>query len=334
MGKGLIEILQSPDWLPLRLNASGDVTFVRLSDAEQRLATFLNDRYVAPEAPRTTFPLAAIHGVGPLPLIRPLFLFHSSFCGSTLLVHAFGATSRVIGYSEPQILNDFAALANRGAFDRRLLKSVIALLCIQRGGIDHCVIKPTNELNFLLGPLMNVFPEARAVFLSSPLDDFLYSIARKGLRGRVWVRRQNQALRRAAGLTFGFNDQESLEHSDLQVAALFWLQNRALFRAVADADASRCASLMNTDISSDLQSAVLRAAQFFAIDLSEADLHEAAMQGRRNVKNGALDFDPMERGREREELKTFVAEDIDLVSQWAMQIVNHVGMSTALPPAV
>lgn len=333
MVKDLVEILQSADWFPFRLAESGDVTFVRLSDSERRLATFLHERCVSPNAPRATISLAAIREAGPLPQGPLHFLFHTSFCGSTLLAHAFGATSSVVSYSEPQILNDLGALAVGGKLDQEVLTLVIALLGAKRHGRYHCLIKPTNELNFLLPVLMNARADARAIFISSALDDFLYSIARKGLPGRVWVRGQYRALRRRAGLTLGFSESEILEQSDMQVAALFWIQNRALFRSTIQAGGRRYAGLESVEISRNLEDAVSRVARFFGIGLSEEDLRAAALQGRRDVKRTDSEYDPMARDREREGLKAVIGNEIDLVVQWASKVADHARIITALPAA-
>lgn len=333
MVEKLVEILQSPDWSPFRLTKSGDVTFIRLSRSERALATFLHESHVDPSAPRATFSLAAIGEVGPLPQASLQFLFHTSFCGSTLLVHALAAASNVIGYSEPQILNDLGALAVSGRLDRELLKCVLSLLCVKRNGADHCVVKPTNEINFLIPALMEVRPDSRAILLSSDLDDFLYSIARKGLPGRAWVRGQHAALRRRTGLTLGFEESEVLEHTDMQVAALFWLQNRALFQGAMRTDSRRYASLSNVDISHDMENATKRAARFFDISLSTDDLHSVRAQGQRDVKRVNSYYDPMERERQRNALQGFIGEEVDLVKQWASKVADHARIITALPNA-
>lgn len=333
MQQPLAEILRSPNWLPLRLGAAGQsVTFVRLSEDERRSATFLNERYVSADAPRSTFPLSAFRTVGTIAQSRSHFLFHTSFCGSTVLAHALGAVAGVVGYSEPQILNDLGALAVGGTLPGGLTEVVLDVLCADREGVGHYVIKPTNELNFLLPTLLRARPDARAIFLSSTLDDFLYSIARKGLPGRVWVRGQFHAMKRRTRLTLGFDESEHGEHTDLQIAALVWLQHRALFREAVEQSGHRFVSLTNDVISDRMETTVANAARFLGISLSKKDVHEIAMLQHRDVKRTDARYDPAVRLKEREALKTAVGEEIEVIVRWTSQVAEHAGVATALPP--
>lgn len=334
MAEDLSAILQSPEWFPFRLTESGDVTFIRLSRSERLLATFLHENNINPGAPRVTLSLAAIDEACSLPQANLHFLFHTAFCCSTLMVHALDSLDNVIGFSEPQILNDLGTRAIGGQLDQGLLIRVLSLFCLKGHGTDHCVIKPTNELNFLIPALMKASPQSRALLLSSDLDDFLYSIARKGLPGRAWVRGQYCAVRRRTGLTLGFSESEISEHTDMQVAALFWLQNRALFQAATRGGCDRFASLGRDDISLDLENSVSRTAQFFNISISPEELCRVRTQGQRDIKRVGSRYDPTERQRQRSALQEFLGAEIDLVQRWASGVADHAGIITMLPASV
>ncbi|HBQ53677.1 MAG TPA: hypothetical protein DD790_04250, partial [Erythrobacter sp.] len=68
----------------------------------------------------------------------------------------------------------------------------------------------------------------------APIEDFLASIAVKGLWGRRWVRQALIGQMQDGVLAQQFAPDEMFELTDLQVAGLGWLSHHSIYRKMQD----------------------------------------------------------------------------------------------------
>ncbi|RBP51102.1 hypothetical protein [Arenicella xantha] len=115
------------------------------------------------------------------------FIFHMSFCGSTLVARALDKPGTAIGYKEPQILLELAEIkaANIDWFRNKvqwqtLVGFVLSQLNKQWSPGESVVIKPSNWANSMLPQLIEDGGFSRALFLSTSPIDFLISVFRGG----------------------------------------------------------------------------------------------------------------------------------------------------------
>lgn len=326
-------------WLPFRFDvASGRLSLVRTDRDAHRAATFLDDQLLKASPERQDVTLQAL---GPtLAQLAPNpchFIFHSAFCCSTLLARALDVPGRAMGLKEPLVLNDLAqaalAAGAAGAV-RAQLEPILTLLARPFGPGETVVIKPSNVVNPLIDPILELRPASKALLLSSELPDFLRSVAKKGLWGRIWARKTMSTLSRLPQLQSGFSEADRWEQSDLQVAALVWLDHRAQFaRLLARLPAGRVASMDSADLLADPARALTATSEFFGLGLTP-DAITAIAGGpvfTSNAKRHDQAFDASQRQEENAAIGDLLAEEIELVTQWAESVGDFAGVPKQLP---
>jgi hypothetical protein len=173
----------------------------------------------------------------------------------------------------------------------------------------------------------------KAVLLSSELPDFLRSVARKGLWGRIWARKTLATINRLPHLQSGFSEAERWEHSDLQVAALVWLDHRAQFTMLlARLPADRVVSMDSATLLNDPAGAVGAVGEFLGLGLSP-DQVKAIASGpvfTSNAKRHDEDFDAEQRCDEHAAIGGVLAEEIEMVAKWAQGVAQFAGIPMQL----
>lgn len=333
------DLVQDYRWLPYRMSPqTGQLHFVRAERTDHQAVTFLNDQLLSRGTGQRTARLSdllpALADAAPGSESR--FIFHTSFCCSTLLARALDVPGVSMGLKEPLVLNDLAAAAaaaRRTDVVRPLLGPALQLLSRPFAPGEKVVIKPSNVVNPLIGEIIKQTETNAALFLSSPLDDFLRSVAKKGLFGRIWARRQSQHLARLPPAPIAFPDSERWEHSDLQVAALVWMQQRAQFaRILAQLPPERGASLENHVLLGDPQAVLSAIARFFSLALS-TDQIDHAVAGpafQQDSKRHNRMHDPHQRRAEHQQLDGLLGDEIRMVVSWAGTVAEHFKLNLKL----
>lgn len=327
-----------PEWFPHRIDlAQGAMHFVRLTREDHRAAAFIDDQYIGDGRGRAAVPLAAIahHALALAPSTMH-FVFHSAFCCSTLLARALDIDGKAMGLKEPLALADLteAALASRSPERfRASLQVLLALLARPFGPGEAVVAKPTNIANPLIGQMLSLRPDARALLLYSPLPDYLRSIAKKGLFGRTWVRRLLASLLRMPEFDASFSEAERWEHSDLQVAALVWMQQQAQFaRLLREQPRGRLASLDSKSLLADPARTMAAVTRLFGLRVDETQLAAVAAGPifASDSKRHDLAFDAAARAEEQQRTEAAHGEEIAMVVKWAEAVAAHVGVPMRL----
>ena len=330
----MTEIIGDGRWLAHRYDETNDSIQFRLVPREaQRELTFLTDFEIG-DAPLAIHPRQdCLAEVRKGDLATPRMIFHSAFCCSTLLARAFDIPGVSFGLKEPQILNDVAGLQMRRSDPRQIatamdIASLLLARPIDEGEIN--VIKPSTVVNPLIPLILAMRPELRGVLLHAPLETFLGSVARKEVEGRAWVRElmwkfilSGQADR------FGLSDEDLYRQTDLQVAALGWLTQHALFGDAAAKNANLRALDSETLMKRPAQSLYALGKLF---DLKfDADLIANGRAFKTHSKD-RTDYSADRRQEERDRGLELHAREIGMVMKWAEKLAQHAGIATSLPP--
>ncbi|SDD83239.1 hypothetical protein [Kordiimonas lacus] len=325
----------NPNWWPHRFDpARGHVHFIRATREDHRKAVFLTDEYLADAANPQAVDLAAAAAAGRQAPLH--FVFHSAYCCSTLLARAFDLPGISMGLKEPQILNDLSGWRMRGAQPQELasvMASVLAILSRPFGDGEALVVKPSNLVNGLAGLMLHVRPDARAVFLHAPLRDFLGSIARKGMFGRLWVRELMVKQMREGLIDLGLEGEDYLQLTDLQAAAVGWLAQHALFAQIVQKfGASRVRTLDSTRLMAASGDAMAALATHFSLSL-EGKVLDGLVNGPVFLQHSKNDeaFDADARDAAKREGEKLHADEIEKVHTWAEAVAQNAGISMALP---
>ena len=321
-------------WFAHRYDEAADaIQFRHLDRADHRRVTFLTDGEIGDAPLRVVARADALSEARSLAPLTPRFIFHSAYCCSTLLARAFDLPGAAMGLKEPQILNDAIGLRLRDGDPRQVaaaLDAALWLLARPLGAGEVNVVKPSNVVNPLIPAILALRPDARAVLLHAPLDAFLGSVARKEIEGRAWVRELMWKLIRL-GLVerFGFSEEELYRHSDLQVAALGWLAQHALFADLAASHPDRVRTLDSDVLTARPHDCIAALGSLFGIDLEPAAV-VAGPAFRLNSKTQDA-FGTAERAADQARGLALHAREIAIVLEWAHAVAAHAAVPRTLP---
>jgi hypothetical protein len=323
-----------PEWLAHRYDETADqIRFVDHDRATRASVPFLSDQYLPAKRYRAMERAEALRAA---PASAPIhFIFHSGFCCSTLLAACFDQPGLASSFSEPMILNDLIGWRNRGAAPAAVgsaLNDSLSLLARPFTGDRASIVKPSTVLNGLATAMLRLRPEARAIAIHAPLRDFLTSIAKKGLDGRLWVRDLFLKMR-LEGLTrsLGFDDEAFFGQTDLQVAACCWLGQQSIFATLAANFPDRVRTIDSARFLANPAATLRAAGTLFGLALSD-DQVESALAGplQRNSKDQSA-FSSGDREAEYARALAAHGDEVRKVEAWAEEVGRVAGIALQLP---
>jgi len=327
--------LSDAQWLAHRhVEGHDHLRFVHLPRAEHRRAPFLTDEYLGSNRPAHDVPVEQC--LASLAPRRMGFLFHSAFCGSTLLLSALDRPGVAMGLSEPVVLNDVVGFRRRGAPGAavaRLADAATRALARPFGSGEMVVVKPSNVLNPLAELLLALRADAPAILLHAPLETFLVSVVRKGLWCRLWVRELLEGFLTDQAVDLGMEPGDYFRQSDLQVAATGWLAQHALFHKLsAKLGPGRIATLDSETLTARPTDVLAAAAAHYGLGASAEDVAAMAASPAftRHSKSGAA-FDAVQREAEYAAARAAHDDEIGKVATWARAVAEANGIAETLP---
>lgn len=230
------DLFTSPRMYPWRIDLiSGSALFVEMNEASYRSSRFLDHRIVRPES------LAIEVGIdkllakfktekNDLPNKTMSVIFHTGYCGSTLLSRCIEETSPSIVLREPDPLKSLALQKSELARDierqqewDQLMRLLVFLWSRTFSPEQRPVVKSTSFCINLMPDLLRLDSRYRAIFLYSPLKEFLLSTVKDPLRSEE----ARFKLQVSAPFTKSLFDKlgptlEVDQLSDMQAVALLW----------------------------------------------------------------------------------------------------------------
>lgn len=321
------------NWLAHRYDEERDaIRFVRYERAERTAVPFLVDGHL-PSRDYTAISRTdarTMRGDAPLH-----FVFHSGFCCSTLVSDCLDQPGLASSFSEPMILNDAVGLRLRGADAQKLgevVDDALALLARPFAADPASVVKPSTVVNALAEAMMAIRPKSSAIVMYAPLTDYLTSIAKKGIDGRLWVRDLLMKCRAEGRLAqFGFSDSDLLGMTDLQAAAVGWLAQQAVFMRLLTRYPDRVRSLSSKEFLEQPLDRLEAVVELFGLGPLAENAREAMVNRLgRNSKDGTP-FGEGDREAEYGSAYALHGDEIDKVSVWSGRVADAAGLPLDLP---
>lgn len=331
------DLAQDGNWFAHRYDPESDcLHFMHLTREIHRKATFLTDEYLPAGLPKT---VAARQSVidGLAPGRPPHFIFHSAFCCSTVLARAFDIPGVAMGLKEPPVFNDIVGWRHRGggppARIARVIDHVTALLARPLSPGETAIIKPGNLANGFARTILTMRRETKALLLYAPLSIYLRSIAKKEMTGRLWVRDLLVKLLNDGLIDLGFTAKDYLGQTDLQVAAVGWLAQQALFaRLTSEFGPDKVRTLDSETLLARPRDVMQALGVFYGLDLS-ADQIDAIVEGPafRTHSKHETPFGTAARENEYLQAESVHKDELDKVTIWAEAVAASAGVSMSLP---
>ena len=290
---------------------------------------------VTGDAPQVKMPVAAVVDSARTADSGPChYIFHSAFCGSTLMSRALDVEGAACVLREPRVLHELGDL-NAGSnlpHDQKLALDVVLDL-MQRPRLpgEKTIIKPANVANPLIDAIMEHQPNSRALLMYCSLPHFLLAIA----RGRRWTWGRSLAVHFCDHLEFETKQtQDLLRLTDLQMATFLWLHHQAQFaRLLRELPAERFATLRADVFFAHPTKALAAAAGFFEFALGAEEA--AAITGgplfKRHSKKPDESFDEATQKRNDALVKLAFGPEIEQAIEWGEAVAAEASIPLELP---
>lgn len=318
-------------WFPVDLHVpERRFAFARLDvDALER-STFMDTRLDASVSSLDNIPADALAAL-PAPARQPAWLFHTSFCGSTLLARALHVPQWQVALKEPLVLRRLGD-ARHGGWDLGDLSGLSARLLARPWSDDGAVlVKATHAALNVAHDLLDATPGSRAVLLTSSLDDFLVSNLKKPRETLEKVPAlAERALR--AGTLHGRLPTQALQPPDLLAAvALQWAAQRDVLSALATNHADRVRVLDFADLARDPVGTSLACSRWWRLPAPDDAVRVRATDvAQRNAKAVDVAYGAGQREREARLVQDHHGADLARAHAWAERHVLP-AMQSPLP---
>lgn len=165
-------------WFPVDLDVvRGCFHMLRLEETQIEEATFLDSRLPIDWTQTTLVPADVVPEFESEP--STAWLWHTSFCGSTLLARMLHVQPHSIALREPLILRRLSDARDVNRPWREFVAPSVRLLGRNWHPDGRVVIKPTHAALNVAAELMAASPRSRGILLTSTLEDFVVSHLKK-----------------------------------------------------------------------------------------------------------------------------------------------------------
>jgi len=305
-------------WFPFDVDlAGGRLQWVHGDEALIKASVFLDPRMPAEGRPQALTPLAPLAALPPS-TDTPAWLWHTSFCGSTLLARLLHLAPHSVALREPLVLRRLSDYADAGHDISPWLPPIIALLSRPWRPEGRVVLKPTHAALNLARQAMQAVPAAKAVVLTSGLDDFLVSHLKKTSDTLSNVPLLAERALRAGNLSLRLPPQALQPPSLLAAVTLQWAAQRELVADLRKASGDRLRVLAWSRLGADMEDETVSTAAFLGLALPEDDLraHVRALAGSHS-KATTRPYDARVRDQEYALLRGTYGDDLARARQWA-----------------
>lgn len=333
-----LAFVKDPTWLPHDYNEREDtLVFAKLDRDAQRRVIYIDQRFLdrvakTPAIPIHELPVDAI-AAGAQTMH---FIFHTSFCASTLMARALDIPGVSMGLKEPAVLLSFAdawASGRRSPGASTVMSATLNLLSRPLAPTEINVVKPVNIANFLAPGFMNWRRDSRAIVMHSSLDAFQRAVARRGLEGRNFARGVYHQLSTAMPLEHGLSEADLVRLSDLQVASLAWLMQTAFINSVVRIFGPQRIRLLSGDrFVREPADTLARLGRFFGLALDDAKISEivAGPVFREHSKAPQVAFDAKAQKAQFDETGVTHFEELKAARSWARRLAARLDLPTEL----
>ena len=269
------------------------------------------------------------------------FIWHTSFCCSTLIAKALDLPGHNLSLCEPQILVPLADLKRAGMFvgnglSPRLPEIVFRLLARVPDRDTSVTVKPSNFANILIGDAARA-TRGKALFLYSDLESFLISVAKSGIPLLKYARRLFSNIAGNSGRALPWASHEIFQMTDLEIAALVWHMQIGEFRRDWPLfEPGRAASLDCDVFLADLVAPLAKLDAFFGLGLG-ADHIERVLSGpllRSHAKAAGQPYDAGRRSEEKAAVRKRLGADLERVIEWSYKACSGTPQGAPLPNAI
>ena len=311
--------LADASYFPVDLDVPrGRVHLLRIAPEVLSRSVFLDNRIDAPLAQADRLEWSAIAPLLPA-ATTPAFLFHTSFCCSTLLARALHHVPERVALKEPLVTRRLADARAQGLGIEHPAALCVRLLARPWAERGRVLIKPTHAALNVAAELLEVEREARGVLLFGGLEDFLVSNLKKTAETQARVRPLAERAMAATAWTRSLPDHARAPETWPRWVALQWAAQLAVARDLFASEAEpRLRSLREIDLLENLPETVVACARWLQLPHEPAALaaHALACAGE-HAKAPGQRYGMQRRREEADFIRRSFGPDILDALRWA-----------------
>lgn len=250
------------------------------------------------------------------------YIFHTAFCGSTLMSQALDAVYQTLPIREPELLGNLLAYLrnpkNPPADKDAWYQCVMALLSRRFGQQQKAVIKANDYANPIMLAMIERHTNMPILFMYTPLREFLTGCLKADTR-KKWIAQRYASLRQPIAHQLGLDEGFSVaEDAYGEMAALYWSYNISVFLKAWRAAPESVRSLEFTNMLESPSVAVKRCGEWFGLRAIEGIDSDAALAPLMGVYSKNSNFTYSSEQREKDIAKVLDAHPEELASAEAL----------------
>ncbi len=317
---------------PVDMDVPGrQVSLLELDPEVLEQSAFMDTRMTAPLEQARPMPIQDVLAAD-IPHAAIGWIFHTSFCCSTLLARALHSPPHQVVLKEPLVLRRLADARHGEMAVAGLLEPVLQLLGRPWHADGSVVIKPTHAALNIAADLLAARPDSRALVITSSLEDFLVSNMKKSQDTQRKIPALVERAFSACSLHSRLPPQAFDPPDALAGAALQWAAQREICLDLLEARGPDTIRVLDAaDFLADLPAATWRCAQWLRLSVPRDTLElRVAEVGKRNAKDVAVAYRSEHRTAETEILKARYRDHIDGTVRWFDRLVAPAMRAQAL----
>lgn len=152
------------------------------------------------------------------------YIFHTAFCGSTMLSRALHAAPEVVALKEPNILLELSVASLHWPQEtfRKYLDVALAEITQPWCTEGQVLIKPTNSCNRIVAEICRNSRDDRFVFMYSSLEEFLVSCLKKMPQAQVQLNLMARHLLPGSALEKACEIPRNIDFNIIEACVLVW----------------------------------------------------------------------------------------------------------------
>lgn len=333
----LTSVGNNPDLFPARVDFfNNKAWFVKMSPRWYRESIFLD-----PARIKGTVVIEADlnwlqHICDNIVLPPGSFIFHTAFCGSTLMSQALDALFQCLPLREPEVLGNLLVYQRSNSqnnANHQPVDQVLRLLSRRYAKNEPVVVKANDYANPLMRTLFESSYSIPVLFMYTPLSEFLAGCL-KAKNRLEWISQRYRSIAKFAAQRLNMQpDLQIGEEAYGKMAAVYWSYNIALYLDVARHAASPMRSLDFNQMLDRPLEAVTAAATLFGLEAHQGVDVSEEIERLFGVysKNSKFTYSPEQRANDIQLLLRQHHKDLEEAEQLAQQLLENEYPAHGLP---
>ena len=298
--------------------------FRRTSIGALRSNAFVDNRFTGADEAVQPVDVGALRNLDLTPAPLRGYLLHTSFCCSTLLARLLDFPGRSLALKEPLILRRLSDAALHGAHDPELTAAAVQLLFRDVADGSAILVKPTHVALNIAGELLASAPSAKALLITSTLEDFMISNIKKSEDTQRKVPELVERFMAASDLPARLPPEAFDPPSLLAGVALQWYAQQQLVHDLLNGPAGPAVRVIQEAALLQEPVATLRAAlDWLGWSIADEDIAaQADLVMNKHAKSSGRAYNLQEKNHETELLKIKFSEQLSQALQWSSRCLS------------